>query len=262
MLKEFKNFFVKLFYKTKETSLEAPPIIEEVVPRLTDFQLFCEQVLICVTTFDRKEVTEICLKNLSATKNEATLWIFDDHSKDYDLDFLKTLCPSARIFRFSNKLGVERLRMEIQKEASKTNYRYIYHTDNDAYHDSVWLNRLYEISQKHKGLIGLYNTFHHFHQTIEDKDDFILRKSCPGISFFFEQSLLKEMPPHLYNSWDFVVGDLLLPAAISKVSYVEHIGLNGIHNKEIDRDRAFNPTEWLKEERVLILKTLNQHGLL
>jgi len=220
------------------------------------FSEFCRGVLIVITTFNRKKITEICLKNMEETKGEATLWIYDDHSSEYDLEYLQKISPGAKIKRFPDKLGIEKLRVEIQKEALKTSYRYIYHTDNDAYHDPSWLSHLYEIKQKHNRLISLYNTIHHFRFTISQHENFVLRESCPGVSFFFEQSLLKTVPENLYNSWDFVFGDQLSPTAVSNVSYVEHFGSDGLHNSNFEQDRAYNPTLWLKAEREQILKIL------
>ena len=221
-----------------------------------NFEEFQKNILIVMTTFNRKAVTEICLKNIHDHKGFATLWVFDDHSTEYNLNNLKLIAPSAHFFRPESKMGIEKMRLHIQSLAHHTNYKFIYHIDNDCYHDPEWAKQLYKIYQHHDGLIGLYNTLHHFHRTIENKGEYILRKACPGISFFYEQAKLKEIPNKLYNSWDFVFGDMLGTAAISNVSYVEHFGANGIHNSNYESDRAANPTPWLMQERERILNIL------
>ena len=220
-----------------------------------NFEEFQKNILIVMTTFNRKAVTEICLKNIYDHKGSATLWVFDDYSTEYDLNYLKLIAPNAEFHRPQIKYGIEQLRLYIQLLASKTEYKFIYHIDNDCYHDPGWAKQLYKIYQQHKGLIGLYNTMHHFHRTIEAKGEYILRKACPGISFFYEQSKMLKIPT-LYNSWDFVFGDILGPAAISTNSYVEHFGANGMHNGDFESDRASNPTPWLIAERERILKIL------
>lgn len=218
-----------------------------------DFNEFCKQVVIVMTTHNRKQTTEICLKNLNNTKQTATLWVYDDHSTQMSVEELSIWAPGAQVRKLPTKLGIDKLRLEIHKEALKSGFKYIYHTDNDAYHDPQWLNRIYEIHQKHDGLIGLYNTILHLHNNIKDEGDIMIRKACPGISFFYEIAKLPDVPDRIYNSWDYVLGDKLAPAAISKVSYVEHLGAGGIHNPDFNRDRAHNPTPWLKEQRELLI---------
>ena len=220
------------------------------------FEEFCQKTLIVMATYNRKQITEMCLKNLNSFRHGTALWVYDDHSTEISMEELSIWAPGAEVRRAATKLGIEKLRLEIHREAQKQNFKYIYHTDNDAYHDPEWLRRLYEIRQKHDGLIGLYNTNLHYHNNISVNDDIIMRKSCPGISFFYEISKLKECPDKIYNSWDYVFGDKLAPAAISKVSFVEHFGAGGIHNKDFNRDRAANPTPWLAEQRARLIPLL------
>jgi hypothetical protein len=223
---------------------------------MESFEEFCSKTVIATATYNRKQITEVCLKNLSSYRKNAALWIFDDHSTDIAMEELSIWAPGAEVFREPTKLGIEKLRLAIHRKAVSSGFKYIYHTDNDAYHDPNWLTRLYDIRQTHDGLIGLYNTNLHYHNNISQTDSLIMRKACPGISFFYEISKLKECPDKIYNSWDYVFGDKLAPAAISKVSYVEHFGAGGIHNKDFDRDRAANPTPWLMEQRSRLIPLL------
>jgi hypothetical protein len=58
-------------------------------------------------------------------------------------------------------------------------------------------------------------------------------------------------------SWDLrAVSYLDLPWITPEVSYLEHYGANGVNNYDYERDRAMNPTEYLKERREPILKYL------
>jgi len=232
------------------------------------FQEFCQSLLIVMTTYNRKAVTEVCLKNMEAVKGEAALWVVDDHSTEYGLKDLERLAPTAMVRQYDKKLGVEKLRAQIQGDALKTLFKYIYHTDNDAYHDPDWLHRLFELHQKHTKLIGLFNSRHHFDKTIRfsdqlskmagfKKDDVRFRRACPGISFFFDMSLIKEVPAvGKGQCWDFAFGEKLLPAVISTTSYVEHFGADGLHNKTFDHDRSQNPTKWLQKQRTILIDQL------
>ena len=215
-----------------------------------------------MTTYNRKSITEVCLKNMEAVKGEATLWVVDDHSTEYGLNELQAIAPTSIIKRYPKKLGIEKLRSKIQQDALKTKFKYIYHTDNDAFHDPIWLERLFEIHKQHNTLIGLFNSEHHANRDMRFANQLAsinvkYRRACPGISFFFNMSLLKEIPEVKKGQcWDFIFGDKLLPAAISVTSYVEHLGADGLHNKSFDHDRAVNPTIWLQKQRKILIDQL------
>lgn len=229
----------------------------------SDFEEFCSDVAICVTTYNRKKITKIVLANLNQTKRGAGLFIYDDHSSEFDLKFLQEAAPSATVIRPAKKLGVELLRIHLQKEILQTPYKHIYHTDNDALHDPFWLNRIYEMRKEFDGAIGLYNTIHHFKRTIQTDPakKIVYRSACPGVSFFYSNDAVRPFAHEFENyrgspSWDFFIGDALGQAAISEVSYVEHFGAGGIHNSSFDGDRAHNPTPWLSEQRKAVIESL------
>ena len=239
---------------SRSRKINYDPIILE---RSMDLFHFSKRVLILVTTHNRAAVTKVCLSNLSATKGQASLWIYDDSSTDYDLDFLRGAAPHAdKVVRTESNLGVDRLRYTMQLDAFDAPFDYVYHCDNDAFHDPQWLQRLFEMSQAHQGPIGLYNSRYH---TGVEKNGILYSETCPGISFFYRQqdlkrdlveTLLRASPK---RSWDYVLGDLLGVKAISQQSYVEHFGAGGIHNNDFERDRAMNPTPYLRKIRPHII---------
>ena len=217
---------------------------------------FEKSIVIAATTFNRKQISGICLKNLHALKGYCTLWIYDDHSTEYPLEFLQSIAPQATIKRAEKKLGIEKLRPLIHNEATQSGFKFIYHVDNDAYHDPNWRDELYRLYCKAPGLLGLYNSNLHQCYTTAEKDTYNVRKHCPGISFFYELSAIKDVNKGFGLTWDMKFGDLFKSAHVTKTSFVEHLGAGGIHNPDFDRDRAINPTEWLKSERTRILKEL------
>lgn len=230
---------------------------------------FSSQILIVVTTYNRPTITQLALKNITETKRKAALWVLDDHSTEYDLDFLRaTAFDATRIERRQEKLGVEYQRLTTQLEAFETDYKFIYHTDNDAIHDPDWITRLAQIYDMFKSNpICLYNTPFHMQHTVKVLDQFALaaRKFCPGISFFYDQSLLKPsahliadiVKGPLKTNWDYYVSHFInMPTVTSLVSYVEHFGADGLHNSDFERDRALCPTPYLLRNRQGIIDYL------
>lgn len=225
---------------------------------MESFEEFSKNIMIAMATYNRKLITKICVENISKYKGLASLCIFDDHSTEYDKIDISSWGIVDSVNRFPTKLGIEDLRVQIHKVAASLKFKYIYHIDNDAYHDPNWLIRLYELRKSHDGLLGLYNSKFHIDRTLDDKGSYILRSSCPGISYFYEVSKLGNVPTEFgKRCWDYAFGDKLCPAAISNISYVEHFGADGVHNKDFDRDRACNPSSWLVDERIRILNILN-----
>jgi hypothetical protein len=229
---------------------------------MESFEEFSKSIIVAMTTYNRKSITKLCVENITKYKGLSSVCIFDDYSTDYTQNDIKSWGNVDSVNRLYKKMGIEDLRVQIHKIASSLDFKYIYHIDNDAYHDPDWLKRLYELRSKHNGLIGLYNSKFHENRTIENFDDYILRSSCPGISYFYEIAKLGDVPTNFgKRCWDYAFGDKLAPAAISTISYVEHLGADGVHNRDFDRDRACNPTEWLIKERARILDLISKQEL-
>ena len=217
---------------------------------------FEKNTVIAATTFNRKAITQLCFYNLHANKGACTLWIYDDHSTEYPLDFLQAVAPQATVKQPPKKLGIEKLRPLIHNEATAAGFKFIYHVDNDAYHDPNWRTELYKLYQKAPGLLGLYNSNLHQVYTLSDIGDYLVRKHCPGISFFYELAAINDTTKGSGLSWDMKFGSQFPSAHVTKTSFVEHLGAGGIHNTDFNRDRAINPTDWLKIERERIIKQL------
>lgn len=233
---------------------------------------FSKDILIIMTTYNRKKITELALKNIVETKKNATLWVIDDQSTEYDLDFLKSVVgdKAAKVEPNPERLNIERTRYRRQLEALETSFKYVYHTDNDAIHDPNWIERLQNITTAVPGhVVGLYNSPLHEQDTLQTIKEaaLVVRRSCPGISYFFEQDLIRPAKPwlalfaqHPYvKAWDYVFSDLIKkPSLVSSVSFVEHYGKGGIHNQDFDRDKAVNPTMALAAGRLDILSQISE----
>lgn len=220
------------------------------------FEDFSKALVIAQTTFNRRAITEISLANIEATKGLATHWVYDDHSTQMTVEEIQAMAPTATVVRLPGKKGIHSMRAFLHEEAIKAGFRFIYHTDNDAYHDPEWLKRMYDIWAKLQLPVGLYNTRHHLHNTLRTVDDVDVRHQCPGVSMMYE---LSKCPVPMVNpsfQWDINYSKALKEIAISKTAYVEHFGADGIHNKDHERDRAHTPTAWLQAERPRILELL------
>jgi len=251
------------------------------------------KVLIVVPVWNRKNITELVLKQLYKYKGDnAELWVYNDHSTEYDNDWLKTMCDKVIKLEPSNKIviknerntkgmGVQHLRWhQFRMFVDQDKFDYIYMTDSDALHDPDFMDILLKVHTKYKTKNGnklpvcLYNTIHHSQpqNTRYQNDDVMLRITAPGISMLYNKDMVKQIIDNLdvykkqtgedpMYGWDyFPTKWLKIPFITTKTSYLEHFGASSqsMHTPKglWDRDRAINPTQYLKECREKIISYL------
>ena len=239
-----------------------------------------DNILIALATYNRKNLTKICLENISKLldKNSALI-IYDDGSDEYNENFLRKF--SSNVLRFRVKGGIERSRARCFRDFLYIHKKFdlLYITDNDVIHDPNFLNKIRELNSISKTLdkklpFGLFNSIFHNKagNILEQHKEYSLRKTCPGVSQCYDRNMVKIMVDFLNHNpiFETVYGfDYYWPAQLgvpfiqSEVSYLEHFARDrhqpGIHSgfskkredimKDFEKDRALNPTNYLKEIR-------------
>ncbi len=246
-----------------------------------------EKILVALSTYNRKNITKLCLENLTQLLDKnSQLLIYDDASTEYNEKFLKKY--SQNILRFRVRGGIERSRARCFRDFCYIykNFDLLYITDNDVIHDPQFLNQLryfYNISkkQKKKFPIGLFNSVFHnkSENIIEQNKDFSLRKTCPGVSQCYDRNMVEIMVNFLNHNpfFETIYGfdyywpaQLKVPFIQSNTSFLEHFARDrneaGIHSgfsktkndimKDFSKDRAINPTKFLEEKREKIINLI------
>lgn len=240
------------------------------------------KTLITPATFNRKGTVEICIGTTNRHKMEAKLYIHDDGSSDYDEDWLAPFCD--RVHRHERSLGgkrgVKNMRSNITKSVlgdfkpevfkpwldedfGPEGPEFLYHVDSDGLHDPHFFYRIHEIMEMYPnwGTICLYNARFHSPRGRRTENGVIdpytsVRGMAPGISMFFRVKSFRDNPTKVQvpdgRGWDgFYSREIARrKVATSLVSFVEHYGKWGFHNKgNFDRDKAMNPTKYLFDGR-------------
>ena len=251
------------------------------------------KILICVPVYNRKTITELALENLQKYKGDGNeLWVYNDWSSEYDNDFLEPLCDKVIKLPASNKIvvknennkngmGVAYLRWQQFRDfLTDGSFDYIYFTDSDAIHDPNFINILlvnynkYKLKNGDKIPVCLYDTIWHSQpqNLLKNGTDVFMRKYAPGISHFYSKQMVKNIVDVLDTQkenpiygWDYQTSDYLkLPFITTKTSYVEHFGAvkESMHTQygQWDRDRANNPTQYLKDIRNEVIAYLEDRG--
>ena len=247
-----------------------------------------QKILIALSTFNRKNITKLCLENLKQIVDKdkkSKLVIYDDASTNYGDEFLKQYSDNVLRFRVSG--GIERSRARAFRDFVYIykDFDLFYMTDNDTIHDPDFLEilrKLYESSSKKfdkKLPIGLYNSkFHNNPKNVIYENNILsVRKTCPGVSQCFDREMINKMLTFINKNpvYETLYGfDYHWPASLNvpflqtQISYLEHFardkkekGLHSTHTindprADFERDRAIHPTSYLKKIREKIIKKI------
>lgn len=247
------------------------------------------RTLIAAACYNRKNTVENCLGATFKHKLGAKLYVHDDSSDEYDVEWLKQF--GDRVYRhprsLGGKKGVKNLRSNISKsvlgdfqpsvfdEWLKEDFgeegpEYLYHIDSDGYHDPYFFYRIHEMMKLYPdwGVITLYNAEFHSPKNGRKENkpidyNTVIRSVSPGISMFFRVNSFRESIKNVQvpdgRGWDGFYSQTIAKRNVlqSLVSFVEHFGKGGIHNKgSWERDRAINPTKYLDKIRSKVLEDI------
>lgn len=244
------------------------------------------KILIALATHNRPVITELCLQNLQAVRDNATrLVIYDDDSRAYSDRYLSGYADE--VVRFEVRGGIEKSRARAFRDFLNNykEYDLLYLTDNDAIHDPVFaelLRGIFNGQQQHGAEIypvGLFNSVFHQSRLMAENEKFFLYETCPGISMCFTRDMVKLIVDYLDREpsaestygWDMTWPKALKrPFLVPKNSYVEHFARDrfeaGMHSNnsgispdallDFERDRALNPTEYLIKARPFVIKSI------
>jgi hypothetical protein len=237
----------------------------------------CTAILMPVR--DRQATVSVCLPAWAREKEDMDLWVFDDNSRDFDEHWLLSLGADhvVRHEVFSKPCdwsitlniisGLQRLISE--------GYSWIYVADSDTYPTRGFrelMKRASGAARLHS-IVSFFNSSHQnqWYPTLRtwcDGVSMLERERCPGCSMLLDVRELGSTPYGITRrlhdecgAWDHVLAARLGPVAITETSLVEHLGAGGLHNPgSWEIDRAVNPTEYLREQRPLLIKQIEERS--
>lgn len=236
------------------------------------------RIFIAIPVYNRLRIAEECIPTvISGTDQDRdTVMLFNDGSTEFNGAALLRGFPNDLVVQTVGSIGIERQRrrhfLHFAERMDRMDWTHLYLTDADALHDPNWRTELLRIQQAHGNApVCGYNTEAHARlpgNTIDHAlgGEVIWRRVAPGISYLLTREhvdvvvkALPHLPEHWH--WDWTVPSLLgHRMAITRTSYVDHIGLGGRHHPEgagLDGgDRALNPTPWLVKKRAEVVAKL------
>lgn len=236
------------------------------------------KIYIAVPVHNRPRVVAECLPTLQRSiTTDDCLVCYDDGSQPSQELWLHW--QTDQVKRFEKPIGIEkqrRLHFEDfwMRHLALEGFTHMYLTDSDALHDTNWRAEALRLQEKYgDSPICLYNTEAHIRiegNTIEDDpaSEVIWRCVAPGISYFLTTEHVRRIVDAIVHMPDPLHWDWSVPAilghrmAVSRVGYVDHIGLGGMHHPESEGadggDRVKNPTDYLVKKRAEVVAKLSQ----
>ena len=232
-----------------------------------------ERIYIAVPTYNRLALAEQCIPTIrGGMASDDALIIYDDGSTE-GIGSNEAIKGAANGFVPCESMGVDAQRrkhiLEFWGNREIHGCTHLYLTDSDAIHDPGWRDAAIGLLNEHGAPVCLYRT-----QTHEDyknnvfrsvpTENVIWQRFAPGVSYFLSLEMVRRIA-HLIPerwSWDWHLPGLFgYKMAISRVSYVDHIGFQGMHDQmqkpgHVSTERALNPTAWLVQKRAEILASL------
>ncbi|MDQ7787577.1 MAG: tetratricopeptide repeat protein [Thermodesulfovibrionales bacterium] len=229
------------------------------------------KILIGVAAFNRKKITDLSLAQTKRYKTASChLQVYNDHSSEYDNAFLSLYADE--VIQLPNKMGIDKLRWCQFRRFLESDFDFLYLTDNDVIHDPDYVSMLEKMYAKGKGMlpVSLFNNIFMLQPRLilSYEQGIFLKSSAPGASMFFDRNMVEKIlltSSNIGNLLDYLPWDnkaiacLRLPWITPEISYLEHFGAGGLNNDNYERERAVNPTDYLRERRGPILRYLAQY---
>jgi hypothetical protein len=216
------------------------------------------KILIEVQCFNRKPITAITLKQLADYKGDCDLKIINDHSTEYDNEWLSQF--SDDVVQYDNKLNITKLKYRTFKNFLETDYTHLYMCDNDMYHDPNFVNVLKKYAKNNLPMTLYRSSFIHsfgegVHKYIKHYENVSLKSGLyGGASVFLSREHIEKIVSKLPQTEEDIDERrlYLIPAE----SYCEHYGWKGYNHHEKNSDIALNPTKFLENKSKEIWTTL------
>lgn len=232
------------------------------------------KIIMMISTYNRKEILEKSISSLKKVKKleEVEIEIYDDKSSEYDEHYLKEKISFAKKITIRNEnLKADRNMYTMYKDFLKTDGDYLLQVDSDMIYNEEFLTIIQKITKlKEKAVYSLYNSIlHDFFQNIEekyiDKIEFGRKIDIGGACVLFSREIIEEIINDIkikkqdFTSYDYKWSRYLnsknIPIYVSRISFIQHLGLGGQNNKKIsavDLGRGFIPSN--KEDSQILLE--------
>lgn len=196
------------------------------------------KIVIGITTYNRKAYLLKFKESLYASRNidKCKIRVYDDHSTEYDIDFLRKIFPGAEsIVRNIKNMGSDKNISLMYEDFLKASDDLLINADSDLIFHPDWFNFVKENFKYTDGVLSLYNSSEHpaIH-TIEIKNNLVCVKEHIGSAgTVFEKKIIDRIVRNIKPGksfdwrWSKYLNKNGIRLLVSNQSYIQHIGIDG-----------------------------------
>jgi hypothetical protein len=208
-----------------------------------------KDILIIVSTWNRRDLTGITLDSLKRNKSAASdVLIIDDKSEKYGVDFLSRW--DWPVQQHVEHVGVGMAAYNRYKAflSSPEQYRYLLAMDNDLLLGAQFdyrLRQLWEVTKDPHRRTVLTGYRSVTQKVYEEHEDWVVVDGVGGAIQFVDrataQCVFDEMPVSWWvHNWDHCISKVFERKIATKHSLAQHIGIYGSGVNGISEDVAYN----------------------
>ena len=203
-------------------------------------------IVLGITTYNRLEVLQksiVSLRNSKLPEN-CVIRVYDDCSTDFTREDLWKLIPEAEDIIVQNQnVGSDSNIWSMYRDFVKRNNKgdIFVNCDSDLIYSVNWLQEALLLFDRTDGVMSVFNSS--THDVLDDgNDDLIQKKDIGSAGTFFSwdvlDAIIKKYPVMFQGSFDYAwcryLGEQGIRLLCSKMSLVQHIGING-YNSDLSK---------------------------
>ena len=192
-------------------------------------------ITIGITTYNRKDILEIMAASLynSDISVPHNIRIFDDCSKEFGMEELKRIFPTAASVSINeNNMKADKNIFIMYRDFLVTGDSFLFSADADLLFSKNWLKAAIELVKKTSGILTLFNANSHVPNKILD-NDLCLKKTIGNAGTLIHRNRIEEFMKHIgsienVKAFDWQFSDYFnamnIPIYSVNNSLVQHIG--------------------------------------
>lgn len=195
-------------------------------------------ITIGITTYNRGDILGKSAASLYASDLcfPHNIRIYDDHSSEYDINYLKELFPNAAsvVVRERN-LKADKNIFLMYKDFLETNDEFFFNADSDLIYNPHWMHIVMSLIKNTDGVLSLFNTPNHSVAS-DMSEEFCLKNDIGSAGALFTRERAMQIVENLGSrkrsfsvDWKFcqMFAEQGVKIYCTKKSYVQHIGFEG-----------------------------------
>lgn len=226
------------------------------------------RIAIGIPTYNRAGYVKLCALALKNTLPSNDVWIFDDHSSDYNALQLKEWFGTEHVHINQYRFGPDKNARNILEWFLRTDYDWLVTLDSDLIVRPDWLTILKTLLPKTQGVISVYHSGNNHHPTLDCGQNLCEMKTLGNAGITWSKPLAKKMLAEMKDShsfdwgWTHWLQKKNIKQYVPKDSLVLHIGMHGTWGADSKREKSmrFDIKSLTAPVRTLAQKYLKGHS--